>query len=61
MRAVVYARYSSDHQREASIDDQIRLCTSFSEGQGWIVTKTYSDQAISGASLLRAGYQSLLE
>ena len=26
MRAAIYARYSSDQQREASIDDQIRLC-----------------------------------
>ena len=26
MRAVIYARYSSDLQREASIEDQVRLC-----------------------------------
>jgi hypothetical protein len=26
MRAVIYARYSSDQQRATSIDDQIRLC-----------------------------------
>ena len=28
LRAVIYARYSSDLQREASIDDQIRECRS---------------------------------
>ena len=26
MRAVIYARYSSEQQRAASIEDQIRLC-----------------------------------
>ncbi len=26
MRAVIYARYSSDRQREASIEDQVRTC-----------------------------------
>ena len=29
MHAVVYARYSSDNQREASIEDQVRLCSDF--------------------------------
>ena len=26
MRAIIYARYSTDLQREASIDDQVRVC-----------------------------------
>ena len=26
MRAVIYARYSSENQRDASIEDQVRLC-----------------------------------
>ena len=26
MRAVIYARYSTDLQSEASIEDQVRLC-----------------------------------
>ena len=26
MIAVIYARYSSDQQRQASIDDQVRIC-----------------------------------
>ena len=25
-RAAIYARYSSEHQREASLEDQIRIC-----------------------------------
>ena len=31
MTAVIYARYSSDNQREESIEGQIRECTAFAE------------------------------
>src|SRR5688572_32593928 len=61
MRAVIYARYSSDNQREASIDDQIRLCGAFATRQGWSVIDTYCDAALSGASTLRPSYQRLIE
>ena len=60
-RAVIYARYSSDNQRDASIEDQIRQCTAHVEQQGWRLTSCYTDHAISGASPLRPGYQKLLE
>lgn len=33
-KAVIYARFSSDKQREESIDGQIRECTKFAEDQG---------------------------
>ena len=61
MRAVIYARYSSDLQRDASIDDQLRLCKAKIEREGWALSATYTDRAQSGASRLRQGYQSLLE
>jgi DNA invertase Pin-like site-specific DNA recombinase len=61
MRAVAYARYSSDLQREASIADQVRLCRKRIEQEGWQYLHTYTDRAVSGASALRPGYQSLLE
>ena len=35
MRAVIYARYSSDNQREASIEDQVGICRALFERQGW--------------------------
>ena len=35
MRAVIYARYSSENQRDASIDDQIEVCRRYIERQGW--------------------------
>ena len=60
-RAVIYARYSSHNQRDASIEDQIRQCKAHVEHQGWHLTNTYTDRAISGASPLRPGYQKLLE
>src|SRR4051812_13691034 len=61
MRAVVYARYSSDLQRQASIADQIHLCRRRIEQEGWQYLHTYTDRAVSGASALRPAYQSLLE
>ena len=31
MTAVIYARYSSDNQREESIEGQIRECTAYAD------------------------------
>ena len=53
IRVALYARYSTDLQREASIDDQLRLCQAHASRQGWIVAGCYHDRAIAGASLLR--------
>ena len=61
MRAAIYARYSSDLQSEASIDDQVRLCQKRIDSEGWSLTEIYPDRAISGASTLRPGYQKMLE
>jgi site-specific DNA recombinase len=61
MRAVIYARYSSDNQRDASIEDQIRLCRKRIEDEVWTYLHAYTDHAMSGASRLRPGYQKLLE
>jgi len=47
-RAVLYCRYSSENQREESIEGQIRECTAFAERKGYTVVKTYADRAISG-------------
>ena len=60
MRAVIYARYSSDNQSEASIEDQLEVCRRYIEGQNWELINTYSDAAISGASKFRPGYQQML-
>jgi DNA invertase Pin-like site-specific DNA recombinase len=61
MRAVIYARYSSDLQSACSIEDQVRLYRYRIEAEGWSLVNTYTDHALSGASRLRPGYQKLLE
>jgi len=61
MRAAIYARYSSDNHRDASIEDQVRICQHKIEQEQWQLTEIYSDHAISGASTLRSGYQKMLE
>ena len=60
-RTVIYARYSSDLSRDASIEDQVRLCRAHAELQGWQVVRVFEDRAISGASAIRPGYQAMLE
>jgi site-specific DNA recombinase len=61
MRAAIYARYSSDMQSEASIEDQVRLCRERIESRDWDLVQTYADRATSGASILRPGLQGLIE
>ena len=48
MKAVIYARYSSDNQREESIEGQVRECLAFAERKGYTVIRTYIDRALSG-------------
>jgi site-specific DNA recombinase len=60
MRVALYARYSTDNQRDASISDQFRVCRAYAEKQEWQIVEEYSDHAISGASLLRASVQALI-
>ena len=55
MRAAIYARYSSDMQSEASIEDQIRLCRERIEADGGNVVEVYSDAAISGGQSQSSG------
>ena len=62
MRAVIYARYSSDLQSAASIEDQIRLCRERVEQENGTVVDIYADYAISGSSVRnRPSMQALLE
>src|SRR3954465_9157751 len=61
IRAAIYARYSSDLQSTSSIEDQVRVCREMAVARGWEVAEVYADHALSGASMLRPGYQRLLE
>jgi site-specific DNA recombinase len=61
-RVALYARYSSDNQSVASIEDQFRICRESAAREKWKVVGTYHDAAISGASvILRPGVQTLLQ
>jgi site-specific DNA recombinase len=39
LKVAIYARYSSDNQRDASIADQLRVCRAFVARQGWNVMR----------------------
>ena len=41
MNVAIYARYSSENQRDASIADQTRSCRLFAERQGWTIRAEY--------------------
>ena len=61
-RAALYARYSSDQQLAASIDDQFQVCREHAERSGWTVAGGYRDAVASGASMIfRPGLQALIE
>ena len=52
-KAVIYARYSSDNQKETSIEDQLRLCREYAARNGMSVVHEYCDKAKSGTSVKR--------
>ncbi|MBK1711264.1 hypothetical protein CKO43_00545 [Rubrivivax gelatinosus] len=62
MRAVLYARYSSDRQRETSIDDQLRAGRTLIAREGWHLAGEWGDEEISGSTpvALRPGGKALL-
>lgn len=49
--ACVYARYSSDLQKDRSIDDQIQLCRQIAARHGLTAVEVFSDRGKSGASM----------
>ena len=58
--AVIYARFSSNNQREESIDAQVRVCEEYCKKKGWKVLKVYSDHAITGTSDKRDEFQKMI-
>ncbi|MGH1457244.1 MAG: recombinase family protein [Alphaproteobacteria bacterium] len=61
-RAAIYARYSSDLQTDASIEDQVRLCKEKAASNGWGIVECYADHGISGSSvMLRPSVQKLIQ
>ena len=60
LKAVIYARYSSDNQREESIEGQIRECTAFAEKNGITILKHYIDRAYSAKTDNRPEFQRMI-
>lgn len=58
--AVIYARFSSSKQREASITDQLRVCREWCEREGHTVVREYTDAAISGRTDERPAFQQMV-
>lgn len=61
MKAVIYARYSSDNQREESIEGQIRECTAFAEKNGITILRHYIDRAVSAKTDNRPEFQNMIK
>lgn len=61
MRAVAYCRFSSDGQREESIEAQIRAITEYAERSGYALHKVYADRGISGTTDNRAEFQRMID
>jgi DNA invertase Pin-like site-specific DNA recombinase len=59
MKVAIYGRYSSENQRDASIADQLGICREFAQRQGWNIGPEFSDHAVSGASIMRPGFQAM--
>lgn len=55
--AAIYARYSSDSQREESIEIQIEQCTAFIERHGWETGEIYADYALTGKNDNRPAFR----
>ena len=61
MNAAIYSRYSSTNQREASIEDQFRVCREYCESHNLTVVREYHDSAISGLTDDRPDFQQMIQ
>ena len=62
-KAVIYARFSSDKQDEASIDAQVRACREYAAAKDFTILEVYADEAVSGKgskTASRKAYQRML-
>lgn len=59
--AICYYRYSSDAQRDASIDQQRNAAIEYAKTHNYHIIKEYEDRAMSGSREDRPGFQQMLE
>jgi DNA invertase Pin-like site-specific DNA recombinase len=60
-RGVIYARYSTDMQREESIEGQVKACMDMAEKDGIHIVKVYTDRAMTGKNDNRPEFQQMLK
>ena len=61
MNAVIYARYSSDNQREESIEGQLRECLSYAEKNNLKIVNHYIDRAFSARTDDRPAFRQMIQ
>ena len=61
MKAVICARYSSDNQREESIEGQLRECKEYAEKNSITILSTYIDRALSAKTDNRPEFQHMIK
>lgn len=59
-RAVAYARFSSDLQREESIEAQTRAIQQYCDAHGFVLLTVFADRGISGTSDKRPEFQKMI-
>jgi len=60
LRAIIYARYSSDGQREESVEGQLRECKEYAERHNMTVVSCYIDRALSARTDDRPEFQKMI-
>lgn len=60
-KAVIYVRFSSDKQREESIEGQLRECKAFAEARDFDVIAEYVDRAMSATTDKRPDFQRMIQ
>lgn len=61
MKVAVYARYSSNNQREESITAQLRAAKAYCYNKGYSIINEYCDEAFSGTNDHRPAFQKLIK
>lgn len=60
-KAVIYARYSSDNQRDASIDQQVKACKKYADTLGFEILRVYDDRALTGKTDRRPNFLQMIK
>ena len=61
LKAVIYARYSSDNQREESIEGQLRDCKEYAKYNDISIVGSYIDRAMSAKTDNRPNFQKMIK